>query len=328
MTIGFAATHLTQDSAALLLAADCRYSTASDTTDTAIKTYALDRTTGAVVAGNALSVASAIELTRGIADDHNRLQPDKPINFYSTVRLFSFFLDQIEQRSPWSKGCEVVLTGFLSNGTPALAKVRTWPSRRAEVHIYAPRFTGSLFLFVGQREGKEQIISSVGQALREGGQHWVRRAVGTIAYLCEHEGEPTIGGAPSVAVCSRDQPMHWPIVVMGNRTYLRGFDVTAMGPVSPPSAGDERLHVPYDQAWHASVDQNRIEAAVKPDEGFVSVSWYVDAWVPPSDAFNWKVDPEVFGVLPDLTSPPQNVGIVRPEEISWTQPQEATLVRP
>lgn len=325
MTIGFAATHLTRDSAALLLAADCRYSTASAATDTGIKTHALDRTTGAVVAGNALSVASAVELTRGIADDHNRLQPDKPINFYSTVRLFSFFLDQIEQKSPWSEGCEVVLTGFLSNGTPALAKVWTGPRRRAEVHVYAPRFTGSLFLFVGQRDGKEQIFSSVGQALQEGGQHWVQRAVGTIAYLCEHEGERTIGGAPAVAICTRNEVMHWPIVVMGNRTYLRGFDVTEMAPASPPFAGDQRLHVQYDQPWHARVDQNRIDVAVRRDEGFVSVSWYVDAWVPSSDAFNWKLEPEVFRELPDLTSPPQYVGITRPGEVAWTQSQEATI---
>jgi hypothetical protein len=324
MTIGFAATHLTSESAALLLAADCRYSTATAATDTGIKTHALDRTTGAVVAGNALSVASAIELTRGIAADHNHLQPDKPINFYSTVRLFSFFLDQIEQKSPWSKGCEVVLTGFLSNGTPALAKVWTGPSRRAEAHIYAPKSTGSLFLFVGQREGKEQIFSSVGQALREGGPHWVQRAVGTIAYLCEHEGERTIGGVPSVAVCSRHEPMNWPLLVMGNRTYLRGFDVTAMVPPPAPGSGDQCLHVHYDQAWHARVDQNRTDVAIKKDEGFASVSWYIDAWVPASDAFNWKVEPEALTGLPDLTSPPQYVGITRPGEVSWTQHQEAT----
>ena len=158
MTIGFAATTLSQTDASLLLAADCRYSTANAATDTAIKTYALDRTTGAVVAGNALSVASAVELTRGIADDHNRLSPNLPINFYSTVRLFAFFLDQIEQRSPWSEGSEVVLGGFLSNGMPALAKVYTGPSRRAEVHLYSHSHSGSLMLFVGQRDGKEQTL--------------------------------------------------------------------------------------------------------------------------------------------------------------------------
>lgn len=135
MTIGFAATRLSPDSAGFLLAADCRYSTPRAFTDTGIKTHALDRTTGAVVAGNALSVASAVEPTRGIADDHNRMQPEKRINFHSTVRLFSFFLDQIERKSPWSEGCEVALTGFLSNGTPALAKVFTGRSRRAEAHI-------------------------------------------------------------------------------------------------------------------------------------------------------------------------------------------------
>jgi hypothetical protein len=326
MTIGFAAAHLTQDGASLLLAADCRYSSAGAATDTGIKTYALDQTTGAVVAGNALSVASAVELTRGIANDHNRLQPDKPINFYSTVRLFSFFLDQIEQKSPWSAGCEVVLTGFLSNGMPALAKVWTGPQRRAEVHIYAPRFAGSLFMLVGQRDGKEQIFSSVTQAFLEKSQHWVERAVGAIAYLCEHEGERSIGGAPAVALCNRNEAMYWPVVVMGDRTYLRGFDVTAMTPASPYFDGDQRIHVRYDQAWHARVDQNRAEVPVNLDEGFVSVSWYVDVWVPPSDAFNWKLEPKILMEMPDLTSPSTCLGIVRPGEVTSTKPQEATIV--
>lgn len=314
MTIGFAVTHLTKDGAAFLLAADCRYSTGRAATDTGIKTHSLDRNTGAVVAGNALSVASAVELTRGITDDHNRANPAQPINFYSTVRLFSFFLDQIEQKSPWSEGCEVALAGFLSTGNPALAKVVTGPSRRAEVHVYAPRVSGSLFLFVGKSDGKEQIFSSVGHALREGGNEWLQRAVGTIAYLCEHEGERTIGGSPAVAFCERGGILHWPFVVMGERTYLRGFDITAMSPASPPFPGDDRLHIPYDQSWHARVDQERVRSPVKRDEGFVSISWYVDDWVPAADAFNWKTEPSVLTPPPDLTSPPEIVGILRPGE--------------
>jgi len=280
---------------------------------------------GAVVAGNALSVASAVELTRGIVDDHNRLRPESPINFYSTVRLFSFFLNRIEQQSPWSEGCEVALSGFLSNGVPALAKVCTGPSRRAEVHVYAHQAAGSLFLFVGQREGKEQIFSAVGRALEFGAGDWIQRAVGTIAYLCEHEGERTIGGAPAVAFCAREGVLQWPLVVMNERTYLRGFDISAMSPATEPYPGDERLHVHYEQSWHARVDQNRPRVPVRRDQGCASVSWFVDAWVPPEDAFNWKVEPEAFKKFPDLASAPHIVGIMRPGEVSSTRQEEEAL---
>jgi hypothetical protein len=65
MTIGFAATHLNRHGASFLIAADCRYSGDVAVTDTAIKTHSLGRATGAVVAGDGLSVATAVELTRG-----------------------------------------------------------------------------------------------------------------------------------------------------------------------------------------------------------------------------------------------------------------------
>lgn len=319
MTIGFAATLLRADGAsAFLLAADCRYSARRSSTDTGIKTHALDRTTGAVVAGDALSVASAVEMTKGIADDHNRMQPESPINFYSTVRLFAFFLDQIEKQSPWSEGSEVALAGRLTNGMPALAKVVTRPTKPSEVHIYAHKVPGSLFLFAGQREGKEQIFAAVGQALKAGGDDWINRAIGTIAYLCEHEGERTIGGGPAVAICPQQGVLYWPFLVMNNRTFLRGFDVSAACPPSPQFEGDERVHVHYDQNWHAAVDQYRTEPSVKVDAGFFSKSWLVEKWVPPSDAFSWKNDPGELVHSPDLSVAPEAIGIVRPGEVSWT----------
>lgn len=319
MTIGFAATLLREDGASsFLIAADCRYSADNSFTDTGVKTHALDLTTGAVVAGNALSVASAVEMTRGIADDHNRIQPKSPINFYSTVRLFAYFLDQIEKQSPWSRGCEVALAGRLTNGMPALAKVITRPARPSEVHIYAHKAPGSLFLFVGQREGKEQIFAAVGQALKVGGDDWINRAIGTIAYLCEHEGEHTIGGAPSVALCPHQGVLHWPFVVMNNRTFLRGFDISAACPPSPHFEDDQRLHIHYEQNWHAVVDRYRNEPPVKLDGGFLSKSWLVEAWTPPADAFNWKIDPDELVSSPNLSIPPEIIGVVRPGEVSWT----------
>jgi hypothetical protein len=110
---------LADGQASFLLTADSRYTAADATADMAIKTYSLGPRTGAVAAGSALSVGSAAELTRGIAEDHNRLKPNAPINFYSTVRLFSFFLDQAENANPLSTGSEVALAGFFSNGKPS-----------------------------------------------------------------------------------------------------------------------------------------------------------------------------------------------------------------
>jgi len=88
VTIGFASTYLTKDHAAFLIAADARHSFGTMNADMAIKTYSLGSRVGAVAAGSSLSALTAAELTRGIADDHDRLSPEQPIGFYSTVRLF------------------------------------------------------------------------------------------------------------------------------------------------------------------------------------------------------------------------------------------------
>jgi hypothetical protein len=220
VTIGFVATHLASGQASFLPAADCRYRIGRATADMAIKTYSLGSRSGAVAAGSALSVSTAAELTRGIAEDHNRSTPDTPINFYSVVRLFSFFLNQTESANPCSEGCEVALAGFWSNGNPAIAKIGTKPSCKTEVHVYAPKQPGSLIVMVGQRDAKEQIFSAICRAFAETGSNWIERAVSTIAYLCEHEGERTIGGAPSVAVCANDGTLYWPFVELDGKTYL------------------------------------------------------------------------------------------------------------
>lgn len=280
----------------------------------AIKTYSLGPRTGAVAAGTALSVGTAAELTRGIAEDHNRLSPNAPINFYSTVRLFSFFLNQAENANAWSQGSEVALAGFLSNGSPALAKVVTRPSHKTEVHCYAPKQAGSLIVMVGQREAKEQIFSAISRAFAEPRPHWLQPAVATVAYLCQHEGEHTIGGAPSVATCTRDGTIYWPFVVIDGKTYLRGFDVTKS---VPPSPGDDWLHLRYDEAWHSEADRERIEPMIKLDEGFFSLSRHLENWVAPAEVFDWKVDPEVLKPTPDLTLPPSVVVLVRPGEVAW-----------
>jgi hypothetical protein len=317
VTIGFATTYLENEHAAFLLAADSRYSWPGQTADMAIKTYSLGRQTGAVAAGNALSVATAADLVRGIADHHDRNSPDVPINFYSTLRLFSFFLDRAESANPPSKGCEVVLAGFLTNGIPAVAKVITRPAERTEVHCFAPKQRGSLVLMVGQKDAKEQIASAVSRAFVEGRQHWAERAAGTIWYLCKHEGAAVIGGAPSVAVCARDENLYWPFVTIDGRTFLRGFDVTAS---MPGVVGDEVLHLRYDESWHSETDERRDNVGTRLDEGFLSLSRCVDNWVDPQELFLWKVDPDDLRPMPDMIAPPAVVVILRPGEVSWLPP--------
>ncbi|HEX4334531.1 MAG TPA: hypothetical protein VH062_01385 [Polyangiaceae bacterium] len=316
MTIGFVATHLGSGEASFLLAADCRLSFGHAKANVGIKTYALGPRVGAVAAGNALSASTAAELTRGISEDHDRAEPDKRINFYSTVRLYAYLLNRVELDNPWSDGCEVAIAGFLSNGTPALAKVTTAPSRRAEVHLYAPKRFGSLILMVGRADAKEQIFGAIARDLRESGARWIAKAVGTIAYLCEHEGERTIGGAPSVAVCSQAGPVYWPLVVDGDRTYLRGLDITEYAPASKPFPGDDRLHLQYDQTWHSQVDRDRGLRPMRVDEGFIGLSHYVDEWLSLKDIFEWRVDPDAFALAPDPTLPPEYVAIVQPGELS------------
>jgi hypothetical protein len=295
-----------------LIAADARYSSPGGSADTAIKTYSLGSRTGAVAAGNALSVATAAELTRGIAEDNDRLAPTLPMTFYNTVRLFSFFLNKVERASTWSKGCEVVVAGFTANGNPALAKVVTRRSERAVVYLYAPKQAGSLVLMVGQQSAKEQIAAAAARAFASG-ESWMERATSTIWYLSKHEGEPTIGGGPSVAMCPRDGVVYWPVVTVDERTYLRGFDITET--VVHPQ--DDYVRIRYDEGWHTETDQSPPSPNTRLDEGFLSLSRYVDDWLLPQELFEWKVDPDELAAQPALSLPPSVVVIVRPGEVSW-----------
>jgi hypothetical protein len=66
---------------------------------------------------------------------------------------------------------------------------------------------------VGQRNAKEQIAAAMSRTIQESGR-WVERATGTIWYLSKHEGEPTIGGGPAIAVRHREGVLHWPFVIV------------------------------------------------------------------------------------------------------------------
>jgi hypothetical protein len=312
MTIGFAATYLEKNQAAVALAADCRYSAGGQSADMALKTYALGRQVGAVAAGSALSVGAAAELTRGVADDHDRLQQDKPINFYSTVRLFAFCLAKVERENPWSSGSEVALAGFLENGSPSIAKVVTRRGQPTEVFLYAPRQCGSLIAFVGDAEAKSLLVAGVARTLGEGQQFWTERATAMIWYLSKHEGAASIGGGPAVAVCARGKNIHWPIVTVDGRTYLRGFDITES---TPNPTGDGIVRLTYDEAWHSETDQNRTMPPVRGDDGYFSLSHTVEGWIEPAEIFEWKLTPPELAGKPDFQADRSVVAIVRPGEM-------------
>src|SRR5690606_2447764 len=136
---------------------------------------------------------------------------------------------QAERENPWSTGCEVALAGFYSNGAPGVARVVTRPGQKTLVDIYGHKTTGALVLMVGKKDAKCLVSSALGHARVTSPEKWIARAAATDAYLCEHEGEATIGGVPAVAVCHRWTRLYWPFLVLNGRKYLRGFDVTPTG---------------------------------------------------------------------------------------------------
>jgi hypothetical protein len=311
MTIAVAATFLLNDRSAFLLVADARASFDGDHSDTAIKTYTLDTEVGAVGSGDAMSCATAIEMTRGLIADHNSLDPAAPFNFYSTVRVFSYFLDKIDRARPWSNSCEVVLAGFLENGRPALAKVISRRGERTEVHLYTHGQPGPLIMLTGRPEGKRQVVLSLKRAFAEDQDQWPARVASSIWYLGQHQGVPSIGGGVALARCVHGGPMVWPRVEVGGRIYLRGLDVTDCLPAGIPP-GTVRLH--YDESWHALTDQMEQMPETSQDESFAAMPKYVDEWVPDSEAFNLQHDSPQLGVV-DSGAPTATIVLLRPKEL-------------
>lgn len=313
MTIGAAIARLRSDRASFLLAADSRYSLRGGTADMAIKTYSLGHQTGAVVAGNALSVSNAIELARGIIDDHDRLTPSMPVSFYSIVRLFSYILDKNERANPASTGCEVVLAGFLENGNPSLAKVVTSPDERTHVVICAPKQSGDLLFMVGQQDAKAQLASAITWAIAGAPHQWTQLVASTIWYLARHEGIRGVGGGVSIALCTRGSDLFWPFVQVENRTFLRGFDFTES---AQSITGDSVIRLPYLETWHAAVERHGTVPPITGNERpYLWQERYVDSWVLPSEALDFKVDPDALKVNPDLSAPNLTVLILKPNEL-------------
>jgi len=154
------------------------------------------------------------------------------------------------------------------------------------------------------------------------------RELSAVYYLIQHQGEPTIGGGLSVATCTGSGFLEWPFVVVDGRTFLRGFDVTA---IVPPSTGatpaDGRIHLEYEEEWHSFADLEGSGLPQRQDDGFLGLSLYLDEWVKPAEVFEWKVDSPALAGPPDLALAHSVVVIVRPNELHaapWARQQPAS----
>lgn len=314
MTIGIAITYLDHEKRTFFLAGDSRGSTDDDHTDFVIKTYALGERCGAIGAGHALSFAAAAEMTRGVAEDANRLSPDKPINFYSTVRLFAYWLNKLDGSKGWSRGCEVAIAGFLESGQPCIAKVVTTPERPTEVFFYTHVHPGALVVLVGNTDAKRVLCRCIYRALVSA-EDWLSRVCSTIWYLNEHESNTMskIGGGVAIAVCPTQSRMVWPLVYVEGRAFLRGLEVTGLVSPEPP---EDAVVLNYDQTWHSVTDQHGVEPPMRDSVSCASLTTTTDGWIKPEHVFTkWTHDHEALQKLADVSLPKHNLIIVRPGEL-------------
>jgi hypothetical protein len=289
MTIAVAATFLSPEGrSGFLLAADARASRDEEHADTGIKTFALDSRVGAIESGDALSSATAIEMTRAVIADHNTIQPTTPFTFFNTVRVFSFFFDRIVQGRWHDSSSEVILAGFLQNGRPALASVKANHGDRTRVHLYSHVQPGSLIALTGQNEAKEQILLALRRAYDEDETSWPDRTASAIWYLSCHEGMPAIGGGVALAICRGAGCVTWPLISIAGRVFLRGLDVTDC---YRDDTEKKPIVLEYDETWHALADAEQQLPKKRGNEGFHPMFKYVDEWVPPTEAFKLHYDP-------------------------------------
>ena len=275
----------------VLVAADTRLSSAQTTlTDAGIKTYELGGRTVMVAAGHALPVLSAAEIVRAIVENHNRREPSRRMSFYDTCRLLAFFLKRSAEQPGWA--CEVIIAGFLSSGTPALARVIVSPDRN-RVAFFQPEQEGFIAIPVGDFTGKRLLLRGLMAAKREN-RSLVASGVGLLWYMSRHPGAFTsIGGGISVGFCSaNDEAFSWPVVEVDGQRFLRGVDVTQYcRPGWPPP-----IVLLYDESWCSLLDEQVALDAPLVD-GFVpehGSSYEIDALSTPDTLFQMHNDPVGF----------------------------------
>jgi hypothetical protein len=296
-----------------LLAADARTvftdlrgkEDSSQTADVAIKTYSLGQRVGAVGAGDGLSIMTAAEMTRGVVATHEAHalavsgQGASAVDFFNTVRLFSYFLDRIDRERNFAARCDVAVAGFWNNGFPGIARVTTRQHRTTRTAFWGHRRAGSLISVVGRDTARERVVDALKASLAGGESRWLERVLAAIQYCVDIEGETSVGGGVSVAYCELAGSIVWPWVITGGRKFLRGFELTSSVPGIPSGA----LQVDVDRSWHAASEIVQRPEASESDA--VGMAFDVEEWVPAAKLFEFVPEPAEVAKVPVLDLPPE-----------------------
>jgi hypothetical protein len=251
MTLGFAAAVWRESGERMVLvAADTRISFGRDRRmDAGVKTYELGGRAAMVASGDALPAIMAAEPVRSLVENHNRRTPERPISFFDTVRLLSFFLKRAaDQQGATSR---VAVAGFLEAGAPCLASVVVSPTfNRAAFHKLEAG--GRTAMPVGDEAAGRLVIECMAEAHRQK-RPTIATAINVLFYASRHAGAfPTVGGGISVGTCMSDADhFSWPVLEIDGLRFLRGMDVTSAHRPGWPAPEV----VPYDEAWCAEQDR-------------------------------------------------------------------------
>jgi hypothetical protein len=257
--------------------------------DAGIKTYELGGRSAMVAAGHALPALTATEVVRPIIETHNRNNA-KPIGFYDTVRLLAFFLKRATPNPDWSS--EVAIVGFLDSGRPCLAHTLV-SAHQNRVRFFSVDEGGSRALPVGNRDAGRFLLQGLSAARKEG-RPVVPTGISLLWYMSCHPGAfESVGGALSVGSCRRtDTYFSWPHIMVSERRFYRGFDVTNYTRPGWPSAEI----VPYDEKWCAELDlrlhrdQKPVSIPIAADGG----GYDIDSLSAPETLFQLHDDPIAF----------------------------------
>jgi len=290
MTLGFAVAAWEKGDVPLVgVVADSRLSNSGSTlSDMGVKTYELGGRCAMVAAGHALPALTAAEIVRPLVENHNR-RNSKPLGFYDTVRLLSFFLKKSAQDARWS--CEVVVAGFLQSGRPCLAHVIVSPNAN-RVRFSSAEERESLIIPVGNREASRFLLQGLSAAREQSRPRFVT-GISLLWYMSRHPGAfPSVGGGLSVGSCERSaQHFSWLHVEIEGRRFLRGIDLTDyVRPQWPPPQV-----INYDESWCAALDLSVHRDQVVTEPTAVSGGGYdIDSLSTPESLFQLHDDPVAF----------------------------------
>jgi hypothetical protein len=190
-------------------------------------------------------------MTRTILRAQSATDAAHRLGFFDTARLLCHFLSLAAENL--GEFSETIVAGYFRSGSPGLARIVVDPDR-SWVSFQKCDPGGTIALAVGPTEAKRLLLRGMERAKREN-RKLVLTALAMLEYMLRHEGKPFmgIGGQLSIGGCdSHSSRFKWPALAVGDRIYWRGMDVT--GNWAPE--WDPPVHVQYDEAWCAEVDQH------------------------------------------------------------------------